>query len=151
MICCALGSLAIKNIFINYGLLFSYFAFSIINFRNSEKSSLYIIFPGVCLAEFTGQSPFDKLKDHYYNKLTHKDFKNSFFKAGCPWLQESTECVACGRHFGHCCSLMQHMFDKSRRVDVEGDQHRMMTMKGVVEPICCKYFTKRFAFCGHWA
>ncbi|KAH3704171.1 hypothetical protein DPMN_079227 [Dreissena polymorpha] len=89
---------------------------------------------GVCLAEFTGQSPFDKLKDHYYDKLTHKDFKH--FKAGCHWLQQSTECVVCGRHFGHCCSLMQHMFDKSRRVDVEGDQHRMMVMKGIVEPIC---------------
>ncbi|XP_052246187.1 uncharacterized protein LOC127854996 isoform X3 [Dreissena polymorpha] len=99
---------------------------------------------GVCLAEFTGQSPFDKLKDHYYDKLTHKDFKHRFFiLAGCPWLQESTECVACGRHFGHGCSLMQHMFDKSRRVDVEGDQHRMMTMKGVVEPICYKRKLKK--------
>ncbi|XP_052252988.1 uncharacterized protein LOC127859523 isoform X2 [Dreissena polymorpha] len=104
--------------------------------REKEVLKMTTVHCGVCLAEFTGQSPFDKLKDHYYNKLTHKDFKHSFFKAGCPWLQESTECVACGRHFGHCCSLMQHMFDKSRRVDVEGDQHRMMTMKGVVEPIC---------------
>ncbi|WAR05172.1 hypothetical protein MAR_020541, partial [Mya arenaria] len=90
----------------------------------------------ICKEVFEGDKAFDKLKDHYFQKFLKHDTIHTRYTHDAPQFRDGTECVVCGKYFGHCGSLVRHTLDKCRREDTDGENHREMAIKGIVEPMC---------------